>query len=140
MRLPTHISFALTGNTLAAQTNATGGGNFGINYLSISNSAFDTTTGAGGSESSNINFLETFTFVFDQDVTITEIDFASLGANESADITIGAITTSFVDGTPSDVFANPFGTLLITAGTNITLTGNGTWKPPTFGLIRSRSM
>ena len=120
----------LTGSTIAAVTNVTGspGGNFGINNLSISNGAFNTATGAGGSESVNFNFQETWTFNFDQDVTFTTIDFASLGGNETFEVNIGGTGGSdftFADGAAGDIFNDPFAGLLITAGTNITFVADG---------------
>ena len=122
----------LTGNTVAAETNATAS-NFGINNPSINNTDFNTATGAGTSESSNINFGESFTFSFDQDVTFNSIDFASIGGNgESADFTINGITTSFLDGAANDTFADPFNGLLITAGTAITVTGGGSQADTNF--------
>ena len=58
--------------------------------------------------------------MFDQDVTFTDFDFASINPNDGFDVTIGGATTNFT----ADA-ANPFGTLLVPAGTNITFTGAG---------------
>ena len=117
----------LTGATLAAQTNATGsgGGNFGVNNLTITNAAFNTATGAGGSESANFNYLESWTFEFDTDVTFKTFDFASLGANENFDLTVGGTTFQFFNGNTNDIFDDPTGDLFITAGTDITFTAVG---------------
>lgn len=118
-------SGVLTGATLDAETNITFGGQFGVNNLSIGNGAFDTATGAGSSESSNFNFLESWTFEFDEDITFVSIDFASLGGGENFDVTIGTDTFSFADGAAGDIFNDPFAGLEIAAGTDITFTANG---------------
>jgi len=114
--------------SLGVDTNIDSGDGLGINNPSITNAAFNTATGAGGSESSNLNFMESLTFELDRDVTIESIDFASLGGTvEFLRINVAGVSTDydFFNGTPNDIFADPLSGLVISAGTDITFTALG---------------
>ena len=117
----------LTGTILFASAGGGGGTNvaasdsLGINNPSISNGAFETAFGPSG-ETTNINPGEGWVFEFDTDVVFDFIDFASIGANDEASISIaGGPTVLFGDGTANDIFDDPFSGFVIAAGTDITL-------------------
>ncbi len=108
--------------------NNSGAGGLGINNETTGNTDFNTLTGAGSSESSNLNFLESVTFELDQTVTFATIDFASIGGSvEFLRINVEGVLTNydFFDGNTSDIFADPLSGLVITAGTDITFTALG---------------
>lgn len=114
--------------TLGVDTGINSGDGLGINNPSISNAAFNTATGAGSSENTNFNFMESLTFELDQDVTIESIDFASLGGSvEFLRINVDGVATDFdfFNGNPGDIFTDPLAGLIISAGTDITFTALG---------------
>lgn len=115
-----------SGQTSDAVVNITdAAGLLGINNNSITNTPFDTLTGALN-ESSTINNGESWTFNFNEDVIFSEIDFAALDGSEVALINIPGIGNfTFADGTSGDIFNDPFAAAVISAGTSITLTGGG---------------
>lgn len=119
------ILSALNGDSVV--TNIGSPNALGVNNLTINNAGYDLLGGAG-TESNDFNPGESWVMEFDVDVIITELNFASLGTgDESIDVTIeGGATTNFVDAPDDgDDYVNPFGTTVITAGTNITFTGVG---------------
>ena len=127
-------TFTLTGNTLSAlngdgvETSISGSNAVGVNNPTISNSNY-ATIGSGGGENGDFNPGESWVIEFDKDVVLKEFNFSSIGAagGESFDVTIeGGATMNFADGSAGDDFADPFGTTIITAGTNLTFTCAGT--------------
>ena len=119
----------LTGALTDATTNISSQQNsLGVNNQTISTNDFDAMFGLG-TESSNFNFDESWTFEFDVDVVVTQLDFTSLNvAGEELEITIEGVMGAFVfaDGAEGDIFDDPFAGQTITAGTDVTLRGVGT--------------
>lgn len=109
------------------RTNITSGNNsLGINNPTISNSNYQASFSVTN-ESQSFNFGESWVLEFDTTVRITEIDFATLDANEGFDIMVegdGAVY-SFASGAASDIFADPLNGLVISAGNNVTITATG---------------
>ena len=115
----------LTGAIVDATTNISSQQNsLGVNNPTISTVNFDNMFGLG-TESSNFNFDESWTFEFDFDVVVDQIDFTSLNvAGEELIVTIEGVAGTFVftDGADGDTFDDPFG-MTITAGTDVTIAG-----------------
>ena len=130
--------FEATGETLFGSdpesgllTNIRGNGDLGVNHP-LNNASLES-AGLPGSEVSNFNVGEGVVLEFDEDVVITQIDFASIdvraadGALETFDVNIEGVAETFnfgVEGT-QDRFDNPFDGMVITAGTDITFTATG---------------
>ena len=130
--------FEATGETLFGSdpesgllTNIRGGGNLGVNHP-LNNGEIES-AGLPGGEVTNFNIGEGVVIEFDEDVVITQIDFASIdvrvedGALETFDVNIEGVAETFnfgVEGT-LDRFDNPFDDMVITAGTDITFTATG---------------
>ena len=130
--------FEATGETLFGSdpesgllANIRGGGNLGVNHP-LNNGEIEN-AGLPGSEVTNFNIGEGVVIEFDEDVVITQIDFASIcvraadGALETFDVNIEGVAETFnfgVEGT-QDRFDNPFDDMVITAGTDITFTATG---------------
>ena len=116
--------------TLGVDTSIGSNNGLGINNPSITNSNFatDPNGGAGTDEGNDINFQESVTIEFDEDLTFNEIDFATLGGSvEFMRINVEGNPTNFdfFNGTPGDVFTDPLNGLVIPAGTDVTFTGLG---------------
>ena len=128
-----------TGNTLFASAGDGVGLQVQNNDLGVDNPSvddidffpFESTPGdpstlrGSGNENRDINDGEGFVFEFDQDVVFRLIDFVSLDAG------VGTVTITvdgapgqfdFVDDGAGDTFADPVGSGIIPAGTNITIT------------------
>ena len=119
----------LTGNILsgvdgAVVTNISGQDSLAIGNPSISNTQFDLI--GGGTESSDFNSGEGFTFSFNQDVTFTSIELESVVATDT--LTIAIDGTDLITYTGDDAFIDDLGVLgstVITAGQEITFTAGG---------------
>jgi len=113
------------------EVNNSGNDALGIANPSISNADFGAIIGnTNSTEGGDLNAGEGFTFEFDQDVTFTNIEFESVSDGDVSvlDVSIaGGPSFTFLesDGTlPNGNLANPFGSTLITAGTDITFTAS----------------
>ena len=108
----------------------------GIANPSISNGNFDLI--GGGTESSDINPGEGFTFTFDRDVTFTEIELESVVATDTFTVSVDGI--DLLSTTGDDSFIDDLGTLGTTdiaAGSEITFlaggdVSNGSFRIETF--------
>ena len=105
-------------------TNVSNQDALGIANPSISNGNFDMI--GGGTESSDINPGEGFTFTFDEDVIFTSIELESVVATDTFDVSVGGVTQ--LEAVGDDSFIDDLGALgllTISAGTEITFTGGG---------------
>ena len=105
-------------------TNISGQEALGIQNPSISNGNFDLI--GGGTESSDINPGETFTFTFDQDVFFTEIELESVVATDELEVLVDDVSIATFVG--DDAFIDDLGALgalTITAGQEITFAADG---------------
>ena len=107
---------------IASGTNA-----IGVNNPSIGPADYTNLVGGTGTETEDFNPGEGWVISFDQDIIFTEFNFATIDTgNESFDVTIaGGPTVNFASGTASDDFDDPFGSTVVTAGTNVTFTAVG---------------
>jgi len=117
----------LSGPDSGLLANIRTGGNLGVNHP-LGNSDFESAGGPSG-EVSNFNTGEGIVIEFERDVIVSEIDFASIDAvnGESFDVNIEGVAETFNFGEEGtrDIFVDPFGGMVITAGTDITFTGTG---------------
>jgi len=89
----------------------------GVNNPSVEDLDFFMGTGV---EFRDLNDGEGLVIEFDVPVAFTELDFQSLDDGTVTVTVEGIGSFDFVDGTPGDAFANPFGPVLIPAGADIT--------------------
>jgi hypothetical protein len=102
------------------------GTSFGVNNNTINASNFAAAYGPSN-EQNRFNFDEALIFDFDTDVTFDSIDFQGLVApSESFNVTFGGNSFDFDNSNTngSDTALNPFGSLIISAGTDIRLSFN----------------
>ena len=109
-------------------TNIGSSNSLGVNHPSFSNGGFETAKGdTSGTEGSDFNPGEAVVFEFDEDLVFTEFNFTSIDAtDEFFDIFVdGILIDSFSDGTADDDFVNPLGSLVISAGSDVTFAARG---------------
>ena len=133
-------AFVESGTTLTNGNLSIGGQNaLGINNLSINNGNFDMI--GGGTESTDINPGESFTFTFDQDVSFTAIELESVVATDEFEVLVDG--TSVFSTVGEDAFVDFSGSALndltITAGQEITFAAdgnvsNGSYRIETFSV------
>ena len=116
-----------TGETIALNTfisDFVGGGRLVIDNQTITDSEFDDLFD-DNNEDAFISGGETLTLSFDTAVQVTSIDFFGVDDDEVVTVAVGANDSFEFSTSPGDVFENPFGTLVIAAGTDLTFNISG---------------
>ena len=116
-----------TGATIALNTfisDIVGGGRLVIDNQTITDSEFDDLFD-DNNEDGFISGDETLTLSFDTAVEVTSIDFFGVDDEEVVTVAVGANDSFEFSNVPGDVFENPFGTLVIPAGTDLTFNIGG---------------
>ena len=117
-------AFIRTGLFVNGTTNISGQQALGVSNPTIGNTPFDLlgTTTNNGSESSDLNPDESFTFTFDQDVIFTEIEIESVVAADTIDILVDdvSVLTTNVEGFINGSALGALAGLTIEAGSEIT--------------------
>ena len=96
----------------------------GLNNQSINNGNFDSI--GGGTESTDLNPGESFTFTFDRDVTFTSIELESVVAADTFDVLVDDVNLLSTTGDDSFIDdLSTLGTTEIAAGSEITFVAGG---------------
>ena len=121
-----------TGQTIALNTfisDIVGGGRLVIDNQTVTDSEFeDFTENSSGTDDNEDAFIssdETLTLSFDTAVEVTSIDFFSIDDEEVVTVAFGVVDSFEFSTVLGDVFENPFGTIVIPAGTDLTFSIGG---------------
>ena len=96
----------------------------GLNNQSINNGNFDSI--GGGTESTDLNPGESFTFTFDRDVTFTSIELESVVGTDTFDVLVDDVNLLSTTGDDSFIDdLSTLGTTEIAAGSEITFVAGG---------------
>lgn len=98
----------------------------GVNHSAISNNKWKAGYGGSGAEGSDFNTGEAWVIQFDVDVTLDEVELESMAEGNTLAIKVDGQPEVILDfATDGELYMDPLGGLLISAGAHVSFTAGG---------------